>query len=84
MLGISINSVPTNKAYAEKLGVTFPLLCDTTRQVSKLYGVLSFFRVAKRVTFVVDRQGIIRHIDRGGDAADPGIALDAVMSLGAP
>jgi peroxiredoxin len=63
------------------LGVTFPLLCDTTRQVSKLYGVLTFFRVAKRVTFVVDKQGIIRHIDRGGDAADPGFALEAASSL---
>jgi thioredoxin-dependent peroxiredoxin len=79
VLGISINSVETNKAYAAKLGVTFPLLCDTTRQVAKLYGVLSFFRVAKRVTFVMDKQGIIRHIDRGGEAADPGFALEAVL-----
>jgi peroxiredoxin len=61
--------------------MTFPLLCDTERVVSKLYGVLSVFRVAKRVTFVVDKQGIIRHIDRGADAADPGIALDAVAAL---
>ena len=82
MLGISINSVETNKAYAKKLGVTFPLLCDTKRQVSKLYGVLSFFRVAKRVTFVMDKQGIIRHIDRGGEAADPGFSLEAVLELG--
>ena len=61
--------------------MTFPLLCDTTRQISKLYGVLNFFRMAKRVTFVVDRRGIIRHIDRGGDAADPGFALEAVLTL---
>jgi peroxiredoxin len=44
--------------------------------------VLSFFRVAKRVTYVVDKQGIIRHIDRGAAAADPGGALEAVMALG--
>ena len=81
MLAISINSEATNAGFARKLSVTFPLLCDTTKAVSKLYGVLSFFRVAKRVTFVVDKQGIIRHIDRGGDAADPGIALDAVAAL---
>ncbi len=61
--------------------MTFPLLCDTTRAVSKLYGVLSLFRVAKRVTFVVDKQGIIRHIDRGAAAADPGGALEAVLAL---
>jgi peroxiredoxin len=44
--------------------------------------VLSFFRVAKRVTFVVDKQGIIRHIDRGAAAADPGSALEAAGALG--
>lgn len=71
----------TNASFARKLDVTLPLLCDTTRSVSKLYGVLSFFRVAKRVTFVVDKQGIIRHIDRGGDATDPGFALEAAMGL---
>jgi peroxiredoxin len=81
ILAISINSESTNGSFARKLGVTFPLLCDTTREVSKRYGVLSFFRVAKRVTFVVDKQGVIRRIDRGGDAADPGIALEAVSVL---
>ena len=62
--------------------MTFPLLCDTKKTVSKLYGALSFFRVAKRMTFVLDKQGVIRHIDRGGDAADPDGALAAVTALG--
>lgn len=81
ILAISINKRETNAGFARKLGVTFPLLCDTTRSVSKLYGVLSLIRVAKRVTFVVDKQGIIRHIDRGAAATDPGGALDAVVAL---
>jgi peroxiredoxin len=61
--------------------VTFPLLSDSQKSVSKLYGVLSLFRVAKRVTFVVDKQGIIRHIDRGAEAVDPGNSLEAAMAL---
>jgi peroxiredoxin len=62
--------------------VTFPLLCDTERSVSKLYGVLSIFRLAKRVTVVIDRQGIIRFVIRGKGASDPGNALEAVRSIG--
>ena len=67
--------------FAQKRGLTFPLLCDTKKTVSKLYGVLNFFRVASRVTFVVDKQGVIRHVDRGGEAADPGSALRAVSAV---
>jgi peroxiredoxin len=44
--------------------------------------VLSIFRVAKRVTFVIDRQGIIRFVIRGDGATDPGNSLEAVRSLG--
>jgi peroxiredoxin len=82
VLGISINTEATNHRFAQKLGLTFPLLCDAKKNVSKLYGVLSFFRVAKRVTFVVNKQGTIRHIDRGAAAADPGGALEAASALG--
>lgn len=66
-----------NKRFAQKIGVRFPLLSDTSKAVSKQYGVLSIFRVASRTTFVVDKQGIIRHIDRGSAAADPSGAEQA-------
>ena len=36
-----------------------------------MYGILDQERgVARRTTFVVDKEGIIRHIDRGRDALD--------------
>ena len=56
----------------------FPLLSDTEKQVAKAYGVLSFTRLfANRVTFVIDKDGIIRHIDEGSDAIDPSGAIQA-------
>ncbi len=82
MLGISINRQTTNRDFAQKLGVKFPLLCDTDRRVSKLYGVLSVFRMAKRVTFVMDREGVVRFVIRGDGATDPGNALEAVRVIG--
>lgn len=71
MLGISINSPEANRSFAKKLGLKFPLLCDTRKQVCHQYGVLSFLRIPKRTTFVIDAEGIIRHINRGRDALNP-------------
>ena len=81
MLGISVNKPEANRSFAEKLGLTFPLLCDTGKKVSRQYGVLSFLRVAKRTTFVIDPQGFIRHIDRGGEAMGPARARQACELL---
>ena len=78
MLGISLDSQERNRKFAAETGATFPLLSDTDKQVAKAYGVLSFTRLfANRVTFVIDSEGIIRHIDEGGDAIDPAGALQA-------
>jgi peroxiredoxin len=71
VIGISVNKPGANRSFAEQLGLTFPLLCDTEKKVSSRYGVLSFLRVAKRATFVIDAGGVIRHIERGSEAMDP-------------
>ncbi len=72
MLGISLDSQERNRKFAEETGAKFPLLSDTDKKVAKAYGVLNFTRLfANRVTFVIDRDGIIRHIDEGSDAIDP-------------
>lgn len=81
VLGVSINKPEANRRFAEKLALTFPLLCDTEKKVSRQYGVLGLLRVAKRTTFVVDPQGFIRHIDRGGEAMDPAHARQACELL---
>lgn len=53
-------------------------MSDTEKKVAKAYGVLSFTRLfANRVTFVIDKDGIIRHIDEGSDAIDPSGAFQA-------
>jgi peroxiredoxin Q/BCP len=78
VLGISLDSQERNRKFAEETGASFPLLCDTEKQVAKAYGVLSFTRLfANRVTFVIDKDGIIRHIDEGSDAIDPSGAMRA-------
>ena len=72
VLGISVDSAAANKVFADQIGVKFPLLSDFQRTVSKDYGILNEEHgFANRATFVVDKDGIIRHIDRDNDAIDP-------------
>jgi thioredoxin-dependent peroxiredoxin len=81
VLGISVNKPEANRSFAEKLSLTFPLLSDSEKKVSREYGVLGFLRVAKRTTFVIDNEGVIRHIDRGSEAMDPSRAQQACSLL---
>ncbi len=78
MLGISLDSQDRNRKFAAETGASFPLLSDTDKRTAKAYGVLNFTHLfANRVTFVIDKEGIIRRIDTGSDAIDPSGALQA-------
>jgi peroxiredoxin Q/BCP len=78
VLGISLDTQERNRKFAEQTGATFPLLSDTDKRVAKAYGVLNFTRLfANRVTFVIDKDGTVQHIDEGSDAIDPNSAAQA-------
>ena len=82
MIGISVDPAQRNKDFAAELHITFPILSDESKAVTKQYGVLyPLIRVAKRVTFVIDRQGIVREIKEGGEAADPAKTAQACSLL---
>ena len=78
VLGISVDSSPANHAFAKQIGVTFPLLSDFHRNVSEEYGVLNKAQdFANRTTFVLNKLGIITHIEVGAQALSPNGAVDA-------
>jgi peroxiredoxin len=82
VIGISVDPQEDNKKFATDLGLTFPLLSDTTRKVSKDYGVLEEnWNLARRVTFVIDKQGVIQHVEAGSAALDPSGAYQACSRL---
>ena len=70
VFGISTDNSPSQKAFANQLGLSFPLLSDfVDRSVSKEYGVfIAKYAIAGRVTFVIDSKGKIDTIESGGDA----------------
>jgi peroxiredoxin len=68
VIGISVNDPFSNKAFAEKNRLTFPILSDYNRQAIKAYGVenldfggLKCYTVAKRSIFIVDKNGVVRY-----------------------
>jgi glutaredoxin len=66
VLGLSVDSVPTLKAWADSMGgITYPLLSDfyPHGQVAQMYGVLRSEGYTERAIFVIDKQGIIRYVD---------------------
>ena len=88
VFGISIDSPAANNAFAEKIGVTFPLLSDMNRKMLKTYGILKGYNVqdetyewALRANIVIDKQGIIQLIDEGDSAVDPNTALTMCTTL---
>src|SRR6266404_9569147 len=82
VFGVSVDSVPANKRFAQDIVVTFPLLSDFKRTVVRDYGVFNEAQgFGNRATFVIDKDGIIQHIDEGNVAIDPASASDACNIL---
>lgn len=66
VLGLSVDSIPCLKAWADSLGgITYPLLSDfyPHGKVSQLYGVLRPEGFSERAIFIIDKNGIIRYVD---------------------
>ncbi len=73
VFGISGDSPFAQEAWAEKEGITIPLLSDYEHEVAKAYGVayeqflpdanLIMGGVPKRSAFLIDKEGIVRFAD---------------------
>jgi thioredoxin-dependent peroxiredoxin len=62
VIGVSSDPVDRHAAFAEHHKLPFTLLSDQGGQVRKLYGVPAALGVIPgRVTYVIDRDGTIRH-----------------------
>ena len=85
VLGISTDSPFSHDNWARSAGIShYPLLSDIHGTVSKAYGVYwPEWNANLRATFVVDRAGIIRFIERyeRGQLPDPDRMLTEVKKL---
>ena len=65
VLGVSVDTVASHKAFADKFKLTFPILADHQHEVCQRYGTLTSYMgvtVAARSTVLIDPQGVIRKL----------------------
>jgi peroxiredoxin Q/BCP len=65
VFGVSLDKGEKHKAFAESLNLNFPLVVDSGKNISSAFGVMHLWGllpITKRVTFVVDREGVIRNV----------------------
>jgi peroxiredoxin Q/BCP len=66
VIGISADSPSSHDRFVETYRLPFPLISDAERTIARLYGVTRPlpFLPTKRVTFVIDMEGVIRSVIR--------------------
>jgi len=91
VIGVSVDSHFTHLAWKNTSvdeggigAVSFPLVSDLTKQIARDYGILSGDSVALRATFLIDREGVVRHqvvndLDLGRNIGDVLRTLDALQ-----
>jgi peroxiredoxin Q/BCP len=90
VLGVSADDIASHQKFADKYGLSFPLLADTDTTVSHLYGVWKEknmygkkYMGVNRETFLIDKEGIVRKVwpkvKAEGHAQE---VLDTIESLG--
>jgi peroxiredoxin len=72
VLGVSMDSPFANKAFADSINVTFPLLSDWGGEMTRKYGVyFDKYKAARRVNFLVGKDGKILEMQLDNEAIDP-------------
>jgi len=63
VIGVSADNIESHKKFEEKYNLPFILLADTENEVRSLFGVpKNLFLIPGRVTYVIDKRGVIQYI----------------------
>jgi len=73
VFGISVDTFFALKAFRDQQKLTFPLLSDFNKTAMRDYGafnedMIGMHGIAKRATFVIDKDGVVRHAEVLEDA----------------
>jgi len=91
VVGVSADHVATLDAFTKQNKISYPLLSDFRRAMLPEYDALvtdeksPIFRYAKRAYYVIDKNGVVRHMTIQGNALDlldPAEVLKTVKGLG--
>lgn len=77
VIGVSVDDVASHDKFAEKYSLPFPLVADTDHQIVEAYGVWGEknlygrkYMGLKRTTFLLDEEGVIKHVFKRPKVAD--------------
>ena len=62
VIGVSFDNDASHVKFAQAYHLPFPLISDTKGVLGKEYGVSSSKGFSDRVTFVIDKKGVIKHV----------------------
>jgi thioredoxin-dependent peroxiredoxin len=62
IVGISVDTVEAQRDFGAQCRLPFPLLADPGKEIARAYGVLGAFGYARRVTYLLDREGRVTEV----------------------
>ncbi len=68
VIGISTDKVDDQAKFTEKEKLNFPLFADSDKKITKALGILSERGMAQRVTYIIDKDGILLKVYKVSDA----------------
>lgn len=81
VLGISMDSPFSNKAWAQQINVTFPLLSDWGGDVTREYGLYNpQKKIGRRVNYLIDKDGKVAEMHLDSDAVDATKTVEACQA----
>jgi len=85
VIGVSLDTPEKHAAFAEAHQLPYPLVSDRSGTIAGAYGVarLGGWLPSKRVTFVIDKGGVVRHIIKSEFSIDRHIeeAIEMLRTL---
>jgi len=72
VFAISVDDVQSQSKFVSEYSIPYMHLSDTEKKVCKVYAGLNMVGLAKRSTFVIDKQGVIRKVFRDIDVKSHG------------
>ena len=72
MFAISIDTVESQKKFVEEYDIPYLHLSDTQKETCKKYSGINIAGMAKRVTFIIDKNGVIKNVFRDIDVKNHG------------
>jgi len=67
----SVDDAETNAKFARSLDLDYPILSDPEKSTAKAFGVLNARGMSDRWTFYIDKDGVVKEIDKKVNTKDP-------------